>query len=139
MVRLKTFSGKIPKSGKSIFTFGGRLLHHRATIKETFLVDVVTKVILGGYPVDTTREVILESIARNHDIYQELIRGSLSYETYPHDEVVEGKKKTSSDGDTVGITMDSYSDGSCVVPRHLTHEKVHVKKKCYNLTQNKGW
>lgn len=132
--RIRKYLGKIPKSGKSNFTFGGINLHLRQVKAETLLVHIDTKAVVSAYPYGTKMEVILESIARNHQLITDFHREPTAYELYEPDENVGKKKKTSSHGDTVGITMDSYSDGSCVVPRQTIKPK-----KVYDLNKKEEW
>jgi len=135
--RIRMFMGKIPKKSDTNFTFGGIALHHRGVKDETLLVHVDSKAIFAAFPYGTKREVILEAIARNHDKMKHFIAHPESYELIQDWDLPSNKKKVSSDGDTVGITMDTYSDGSCVVPSKV--EKPVVEKKSYNLNNKEEW
>lgn len=97
------------------------------------MLDTQTGVILRAYPIGTDRVKVIEDFASNQDKLEDFILYPSKYKVVEDEQVVTNKEKTSPDGDTVGITMDYYRDGSCVVPRQSV-----VAKKSYNLNKKKG-
>ena len=76
------YEGVIPKSGLSVFEFGGRKFCHRSIKKDKsdYLVDVESKVTLMAYPLGSDRSLVLNHLAENIHKLEHYLRHPESYE-----------------------------------------------------------
>jgi len=123
MKKVTRYTGKIPKSGSSVFKFGTHMLCHRSikADKCDLLVNVKDGIILHAYPIGTNRMKIIEDVAKNIGVLDDYAKHPENYELYDLDPKLVKKQKGSEESVIVPISMDIYSDGSCVVPREEPH------------------
>ena len=124
MVTLHTYDGKIPASGKSLFRFGTEQYHHRSVAKENIIVHVATRVKVLALPKGYERTKALEAMAKHIDRLNSFIKAPRSYNIISPDSLVVEDKLVASE-QSIGISMNHYSDGSCTIPRHTD-----IGKKC---------
>lgn len=80
-IKVVSYEGVIPQSGKSVIEFSGHKLCHRSIKKDKsdLLVHIDTCAILRSYPIGTDRSIVLDDIANNVSLLQNLIDEPESY------------------------------------------------------------
>ena len=135
---LYQYEGKIPKSGTKLFRFGTEQYFHRSVAKENLLIHVATRVIIGSYPRGLERTAIIESMARNMSKLKHFIGYPRSFTLIERDKVVVEVIEVASE-QSIGVSMNHYSDGSCCVPRQQEEVSKNLGKKVYDLTVKGIW
>ena len=128
------YGKNIPKSGKSVFEFGGIKMCHRSigADKSDLLVHIDTAAIIRSYPAKTDRSVVLDDMAQNLKILNHFIahRESYSVEERPKPE-----KKKDNDADVTYAMFKEPSYSRSGKFNHLNKDAV-VKKK-YDIRKSK--
>ncbi len=75
------YGKNIPKSGKSVFEFGGIKMCHRSigADKCDILVHIDSGIVARAYPAKTERSVVLDDMADNIRLVEHFIRNTESY------------------------------------------------------------
>ena len=129
------YGKNVPKSGKSVFEFGGISMCHRSLVADKcdILVHVESGIIARAYPAKTERSVILDDMAQNMKLIEHFIRNTESYSIEERPAKLKIKKDNDADVE-YDIKMTHYSDGSCVEP---TVGKSPIVQKKYNQKEFK--
>jgi len=140
MKKVTRYTGKIPKSGSSVFKFGTHMLCHRSikADKCDLLVNIKDGMILHAYPIGTNRMKIVEDVAKNIGVLDDYAKHPENYELYDLDPKLVNKQKGSEESVTIPISMDNYSDGSCVKPKE-NEAKPLKKKRSFDMSAKEEW
>ena len=113
---VKLYDGNVPRSGTSVFEFKGIKLSHRSLKKDKIdmVVDINSKIIISTYPPKTDRSVVLDDLAKNIDKLEAFIANPEGYQMV---EMPKHTNKVVKEASTHSISMETYSDGTPVVPR----------------------
>jgi len=123
------YGKNIPKSGKSVFEFGGMKMCHRSigADKSDLLVHIDSKIIVRSYPAKTERSVVLDDMAYNIKKIEHFLHHPESYDVQPKPDAVKIKK------DDEDVVYDTHREPSYSRSGNYNHlnKDVAVKKK-YN-------
>jgi len=130
------YGKNIPKSGKTVFEFGGIKMCHRSigADKSDLLIHVDSKIVVRSYPAKTDRSVVLDDMAYNVKKIEHFLHHPESYDVQPKPDAVKIKK----DDEDVVYDMPrepSYSRSGNYA--HLNKDADEPIKK-YNM-RNQKW
>ncbi len=116
MKKLRRYIGNIPKSGKTAINFAGIKISHlsKATDKSDMIVFTESGAVIASFPRKTDRANVLDKLAEHIDRLKHFIEHPESYELYEPIAEVKVKKEDVVDEVSFDISMEHYSDGSCV-------------------------
>ena len=88
------YGKNIPKSGKTVFEFGGIKMCHRSigADKSDLLIHVDSKIVVRSYPAKTDRSVVLDDMAYNVKKIEHFLHHPESYDVQPKPDAVKIKK-----------------------------------------------